>query len=121
MEESLRSRNYFCPKCRKALPSKRNLRPDPRYDKLIASILGDLEELEAKEDVEVEEMHKKLGVVAPRPKRRLRSGEGGGSSETEQQHEEPGCQHRKLAGTRFVKVSRMLSEQLCTRRISGSC
>jgi hypothetical protein len=116
MEESLRSRNYFCPKCRKALPSKRNLRPDPRYDMLIASILGDLEDLEVKEEVEMEKIQQQLGDVAPRRKRRLRSGdEGSGASEHHQG--KPGYQHRKLSGSRFVKVSRVTLAQPYVRRV----
>lgn len=50
---ALRSGNKECPTCRKKLVSKRSLRPDPNFDKLIAKIYPNREELNAQQEKQV--------------------------------------------------------------------
>ena len=52
IEKCLRSGMKECPSCRVHIPSRRNMRRDVNYDKLIASLFGDLDKLE-----EMEEQH----------------------------------------------------------------
>lgn len=50
---ALRSGNKECPTCRKKLVSKRSLRPDPNFDKLITKIYPNRDELNAQQEKQV--------------------------------------------------------------------
>lgn len=50
IEKSLRLGKKECPICRVPVPSRRSLAPDPNFDRLIASIFGNLTELQRDEE-----------------------------------------------------------------------
>ena len=50
IEKVIRVGKKECPSCRINIPSRRSLRPDPNFDKLIKSIYGDAETLEKEEE-----------------------------------------------------------------------
>ena len=52
----LRTSNKECPTCRTKCQSKRNLRRDPAFDRLVASIYPNLEEMEKREDEMIEKI-----------------------------------------------------------------
>jgi hypothetical protein len=54
IETSIRLAKKECPTCRIRIPSRRSLRSDKRFDKLIECILGDAEEQDQKEAQEIE-------------------------------------------------------------------
>eukprot|EP00466_Bigelowiella_natans_P014995 jgi/Bigna1/33410/e_gw1.2.209.1 len=56
IELSLRMGRKECPSCRTSCPSRRNLRKDPQFDKLIAEIYPDVD----KEETQQMEMTKKI-------------------------------------------------------------
>jgi hypothetical protein len=53
-----------CPTCREKLPSKRNLRPDPAFDRLVAAIFPDPEELEQQEQRDAAAIGASLDVAS---------------------------------------------------------
>jgi E3 ubiquitin-protein ligase RNF1/2 len=64
IEKSLRMGRNECPICRTFVPSRRSLRPDPNFDQLIRSILGDAiveqETPEAEEDTPARSLQKAI-------------------------------------------------------------
>ena len=47
-----------CPSCRINIPSRRSLRPDPNFDKLIEDLYGDIDALEKHEEEEIATLNK---------------------------------------------------------------
>ncbi|CAG7908999.1 hypothetical protein HID58_037342 [Brassica napus] len=43
IDKSMRFGNHECPACRKHVPSRRSLRPDPKFDAFIAAIFGNVD------------------------------------------------------------------------------
>ena len=56
IKDSLRLGRKECPQCRISCPSKRNLRPDPVFDSIIASIYPDIEKAELAQELMVQEI-----------------------------------------------------------------
>ena len=54
IEKCLRLGKKECPSCRVHIPSRRNLCPDPNFDKLIVKIYGDVKALELQEEKDIE-------------------------------------------------------------------
>mmetsp|Transcript_25268 Transcript_25268/g.60747 ORF Transcript_25268/g.60747 Transcript_25268/m.60747 type:complete len:308 (+) Transcript_25268:42-965(+) len=59
IEKCLRIGKKECPQCRIHIPSRRSLRPDTNFDKLIQSIYGDVGKLEEYEEEEIKKLNKK--------------------------------------------------------------
>ena len=55
---ALRSGNKECPTCRKKLVSKRSLRADPNFDRLVETIFPNREEYDAHQDSIIEEINR---------------------------------------------------------------
>eukprot|EP00577_Skeletonema_sp_RCC1716_P021108 CAMPEP_0113372710 /NCGR_PEP_ID=MMETSP0013_2-20120614/679_1 /TAXON_ID=2843 ORGANISM="Skeletonema costatum, Strain 1716" /NCGR_SAMPLE_ID=MMETSP0013_2 /ASSEMBLY_ACC=CAM_ASM_000158 /LENGTH=290 /DNA_ID=CAMNT_0000254619 /DNA_START=39 /DNA_END=911 /DNA_ORIENTATION=- /assembly_acc=CAM_ASM_000158 len=51
-----------CPTCRVHIPSKRSVRPDPAFDKLLQSIYGDVEKVEKYEEEETLRLNKEKNM-----------------------------------------------------------
>lgn len=58
IEKCLRLGKKECPSCRVKIPSRRSLRPDKDYDKLLQSMFGDINKLEKYEQDEIETWNK---------------------------------------------------------------
>lgn len=58
IEKCLRLGKKECPSCRVHIPSRRSLRPDPNFDKLIVKIYGDVKTLELQEEKEIESFNR---------------------------------------------------------------
>jgi len=58
IEKCLRLGKRECPSCRVHIPSRRSLRPDPNFDSLIQTIFGNLQELELRQEKEIELLNK---------------------------------------------------------------
>ena len=59
IEKCLRLGKKECPSCRIHIPSRRSLRPDTNFDNLLASIYGDVQELEQIEEKKIELVNKR--------------------------------------------------------------
>lgn len=60
IEKCLRLGKKQCPSCRIHIPSRRSLRPDKRYDELIRSILGDVDQVEEHSKLRSEQINRAL-------------------------------------------------------------
>lgn len=58
VQKCLRLGKKECPTCRIHIPSRRSLRPDPNFDKLIQKIYGNIDALEKVEEREIETLNK---------------------------------------------------------------
>eukprot|EP00521_Asterionellopsis_glacialis_P007349 CAMPEP_0195284470 /NCGR_PEP_ID=MMETSP0707-20130614/2654_1 /TAXON_ID=33640 /ORGANISM="Asterionellopsis glacialis, Strain CCMP134" /LENGTH=511 /DNA_ID=CAMNT_0040343819 /DNA_START=115 /DNA_END=1650 /DNA_ORIENTATION=- len=58
IQKCLRLGKKQCPSCRIHIPSRRSLRPDPKFDLLIQHICGDLDSLEQQEEKEIEHLNR---------------------------------------------------------------
>jgi len=58
IQKCLRVGKKECPSCRINIPSRRSLRPDPNFDKLIEDLYGDIDALEKHEEEEIATLNK---------------------------------------------------------------
>jgi len=71
IEKWLRSGHQDCPKCRNRIPSRRSLRPDPIFERMIHRLFPNVKEFEAMNDNIVAKVNKRKSL-------------GGGASSTDQ-------------------------------------
>lgn len=63
IEKWLRSGHKDCPKCRNQIPSRRSLRPDPIFERMIRRLFPNVKEFEEKNDCLVAEANKRKSLV----------------------------------------------------------